>query len=83
MTEQLSKSFKKLKTSDFDLTEEEIAECREAFAMFDKNGDGSITTDELGKTLKSLGQKPTAQDLKDMIAGQYVCNLVVLVLFSK
>jgi len=69
MAEKLTTSFKQLKTSDFDLSEEEIAECREAFQMFDKNGDGSITTEELGKTLKSLGQNPTAQDLKDMIAG--------------
>ena len=26
------------------LTEEQIAEFKEAFALFDKNGDGSITT---------------------------------------
>jgi len=69
MAEKLTRSFKQLKTSDFDLSEEEIAECKEAFRMFDKNNDGSITTEELGKTLKSLGQNPTAQDLKDMIAG--------------
>ena len=32
------------------LNEEQIAEFKEAFALFDKNGDGSITT----KVLKSI-----------------------------
>ena len=32
------------------LTEEQIAEFKEAFSLFDKDGDGTITTKELGKT---------------------------------
>lgn len=31
------------------LTEEQIAEFKEAFSLFDKDGDGTITTKELGK----------------------------------
>ena len=42
-------------------------EYREAFNLFDKDGDGSITTDELGVVMRSLGQKPTEQELKNMI----------------
>ena len=30
------------------LTEEQIAEFKEAFSLFDKDGDGTITTKELG-----------------------------------
>ena len=32
------------------LTEEEIGEFREAFKLFDKDGDGTISTKELGKS---------------------------------
>eukprot|EP01088_Endostelium_zonatum_P020516 TRINITY_DN7608_c0_g1_i1.p1 TRINITY_DN7608_c0_g1~~TRINITY_DN7608_c0_g1_i1.p1 ORF type:complete len:153 (-),score=58.12 TRINITY_DN7608_c0_g1_i1:81-539(-) len=49
------------------LTQEQIADLREAFAMFDKDGDETITVDELGLVLKSLGQAPTDQELRDMI----------------
>ncbi|PVD26474.1 hypothetical protein C0Q70_14151 [Pomacea canaliculata] len=43
------------------------AEFREAFCMFDKDGDGRITEQELGTVLRSLGQDPTDTELKDMI----------------
>ena len=48
-------------------TEEQLAEYKEAFSLFDKNGDGSISEVELGEIMKSLGQKPTLQELRDMI----------------
>lgn len=34
------------------LNEEQIAEFKEAFALFDKNGDGSITTKVLYRSIK-------------------------------
>ena len=37
------------------LTEEQIAEFKEAFSLFDKDGDGTITTKELGTVMRSLG----------------------------
>mmetsp|Transcript_6144 Transcript_6144/g.10526 ORF Transcript_6144/g.10526 Transcript_6144/m.10526 type:complete len:314 (+) Transcript_6144:44-985(+) len=49
------------------LTEEQIAEFKEAFSLFDKDGDGTITTKELGTVMRSLGQNPTEAELTDMI----------------
>jgi len=38
------------------LTEEQIAEFKEAFSLFDKDGDGTITTKELGTRLLVLNK---------------------------
>ena len=46
------------------LTEEQIAEFKEAFSLFDKDGDGTITTKELGTVMRSLGQNPTEAELQ-------------------
>ena len=49
------------------LTSDQIAEFKEAFALFDKDGDGTISSSELETILTSLGQKPTKEELEDMI----------------
>jgi len=49
------------------LSEEQIAEYKEAFHLFDKDGDGKITTKELGTVLRSIGQNPTEKDLSSLI----------------
>lgn len=49
------------------LTEEQIAEFKEAFQIFDKDGDGLITTKELGTVMRSLGQNLSEEELKTMI----------------
>nr|CAG8463080.1 10109_t:CDS:2 [Entrophospora candida] len=46
---------------------DQIAEFKEAFSLFDKDNDGSITTKELGTVMRSLGQNPTESELQDMI----------------
>ncbi|XP_064597396.1 calmodulin-A-like [Liolophura sinensis] len=50
-----------------DLSKERIAEIKEAFKMFDKNGDGVISITELGTVLRALGQNPTNKNLEEMI----------------
>lgn len=42
-----------------DLTPEQIEEFKEAFYLFDKDGDGNITALELGIVMRTLGQNPT------------------------
>jgi calmodulin len=49
------------------LTEDKIAEFREAFEIFDKDKDGYITIKELGEIMKNLGQSPSEAELQDMI----------------
>eukprot|EP00949_MAST-11_sp_MAST-11-sp1_P003593 g3593.t1 len=49
------------------LSEDLMEEFRQAFALFDKDGNGSISSDELGSVLQSLGQTPTQEDLDKMI----------------
>jgi len=49
------------------LSNDEVEEFREAFSMFDKNGDGTISSTELGTIMRSLGQNPTENELMDMI----------------
>ena len=44
-----------------------ITEYKEAFALFDRNGDGNISANELGSIMRKLGQNPTDTELRDMI----------------
>ncbi|OJJ43926.1 hypothetical protein ASPZODRAFT_18705 [Penicilliopsis zonata CBS 506.65] len=48
-------------------TEKQIEELREAFRVFDKDGNGDITAVELGDVMRSLGQNPSETELEDMI----------------
>ncbi|EIE92515.1 hypothetical protein RO3G_17113 [Rhizopus delemar RA 99-880] len=49
------------------LSQEQIAEYREAFQLFDKDGDGSISANELGVVLRSFGMNPSDAELQDMV----------------
>ncbi|KAM0870215.1 hypothetical protein ACQ4PT_040160 [Festuca glaucescens] len=49
------------------ISSEQMSEFREAFAFFDKDGDGRITAEELSTVVRSLGQSPTPEELRDMV----------------
>ena len=49
------------------LTEQQIAEFKEVFFLFDKNEDGTINTSELGSVLKMLGEEAKDEVLEEMI----------------
>lgn len=49
------------------LTDEQVCEFREAFNLYDKDGDGTITVLEIGCIMRSLGQTPTDAELQDLI----------------
>ncbi|XP_022334734.1 neo-calmodulin-like [Crassostrea virginica] len=55
MVDQLSKEIK----NDF----------KETFNLFDKDGDGTISTSELAMVMRSLGQNPSDMDLEMMLRG--------------
>merc|ERR1712071_88932 len=50
-----------------ELDPEELEEWRTIFNLFDVDGDGSITCQELGVVLRSMGQNPSDKELKEMI----------------
>lgn len=49
------------------LSEEKVAEIKEAFSLFDKDGDGCISTQELGTVMRSLGCNPTEAQLQGLL----------------
>ena len=52
---------KKMKESD---SEEEV---REAFKVFDKDGDGFLNARELKQVMKNLGENMTDEEIEEMI----------------
>ena len=44
-----------------------VAEFDATFAVFDLDGDGAITVDEMGEAMRKLGQYPTEDDLQQMV----------------
>lgn len=49
------------------VTDAELDSFKETFMMFDKDGDGSVSTKELGAVMRSLGNNPTEEELEELI----------------
>lgn len=49
------------------LTEEQIAEFKEAFALFDKDNNGYISSSELATVMRSLGLSPSEAEVADLM----------------
>jgi calmodulin len=48
------------------LAEEQISSIKEAFSLFDKDGDGIIDINFLGLLVRSLNQYPTELEVEEM-----------------
>jgi calmodulin len=51
-----------------EIPEDRRKEYKDAFEMFDKDKDGTITTKELANVMRSLNHDPTEDELNEMIA---------------
>ena len=56
-----------------------VIEFKEAFSLFDAKGNGSISEQDLGVVMRSLGQNPTEKEIETMIKevdvdGRYLGN---------
>ena len=49
------------------LTKFEVAQFKEAFALFDRNKDGTLEPDELKFIMSALGQECTEEEIKELI----------------
>jgi len=49
------------------LSDAEVEKLWEAFKVFDADGSGGVSVEELGQVMRSLGQSPNETDLRDMI----------------
>ena len=58
LTEILALTPRTLTHLNSDVTEEVSDEAREIFSLFDKDGDGSIPTQEIGTAIRALGYFP-------------------------
>ena len=47
--------------------EDEELQIKGAFSLFDEDGDGTISTEDLGTVMRTLGQSPTEAELQELI----------------
>ncbi|KAH9721477.1 putative calcium-binding protein CML13 [Citrus sinensis] len=53
-----------------DLSDDQVSSMKEAFTLFDTDGDGKIAPSELGILMRSLGGNPTQAQLKSIISEE-------------
>ncbi|XWS22878.1 hypothetical protein CRYUN_Cryun29cG0073900 [Craigia yunnanensis] len=56
-----------MRTPSRNFTQTQLQELEEVFKKFDVNGDGKISSSELGSIMGSLGQQPSEEELQKMI----------------
>ena len=63
------------------LSPEQLAEFREAFSVFDKDGDGTISEKELGTVMRALGLNPTEEELTQVLPSYFLRTMNWWMLF--
>ena len=53
--------------TDQKMSDEQVAELKEAFNEFDVDGGGTINTTELGYAMRAMGMNPTEDELLNLI----------------
>ncbi|KAG2441419.1 hypothetical protein HYH02_010007 [Chlamydomonas schloesseri] len=53
--------------NEYGFTDKQIAEFREAFAMFDRDGDGTVSTKELKDVFSNLGVELSDEEISDLV----------------
>ncbi|KAI9314643.1 putative myosin regulatory light chain cdc4 [Dichotomocladium elegans] len=54
-------------TSDSQPTQEQLDEWKEAFSLYDKKGNSTVSSSNLGDLLRGLGQNPTQAEVHELI----------------
>ena len=60
---------RRARPSNMSLTDAQLGEFKEAFEIFDKEKTGSLTSEQLGAVLRSVGTNPTDEEVEE-IASQ-------------
>ena len=61
------------------LSQELIDQYKEAFSLFDEDGDGLITGEELGIVIRALGHTVTEAEIDQLILGKFNVVFVGLI----
>merc|ERR1719463_552066 len=57
-----------MQTGGIEMTTQQITEFKETFSLFDKEGSGNITMEELGTAMRALGQDLSDIELEAMVS---------------